>query len=113
MNFQLKTVVLKGANCWEKQKTVSKERGQHLGPELFFREHMLRSPLRTKDPEAASLFVLPAVFGLVLNGLCDCSAVSIMQNISHLLESSPYYRRGRGTDHLVVASDNMVRFALF
>ena len=79
---------------------------QH-GAEILWPLHLAQHPLRTQDPAKASTFVVAAYLGLNARGLCGGENAT-KRNVNFLtsfLEASPWYRRRKGSDHIMVLTD--------
>jgi len=74
-------------------------------------QRLKRSGRRTRDPEQADVFVIPFDYSLAKRADYDCRARGqnycppVMYDMAKkVLFSSPYYRRHKGIDHLVISS---------
>lgn len=112
-DFEATRLCKSGAELLTRAKALSFERAQHLGAALFLHQQLADDPMRTVDPEEASLFVVPSIFVLTASdwslphtaGLCDAPPVEVISKYTEDLLASPYYHRHKGKDHLLVQTD--------
>ena len=80
------------------------------GVEISWLKRLRHHPWRTKDPDEAMIFVIPAMFSTAVynvteNGFfCDKSPEYLSHKLYRAVHESPYYKRNWGQDHMVVIS---------
>lgn len=83
------------------------EHAQNMG-EVWIHQGLLRHPLRTKDPEKASLFYIPLYAAISsdsepLLGSLQCNGITHLERVDtamdYLEKESKYFMRFGGADH--------------
>mmetsp|Transcript_25889 Transcript_25889/g.72218 ORF Transcript_25889/g.72218 Transcript_25889/m.72218 type:complete len:461 (-) Transcript_25889:49-1431(-) len=74
--------------------------GSSLLPDVAMHHQMEKHPWRTWDPEAASLFFVPAYVSASVKGHCG-DHLENMASTARMLNESPYYKKHDGADHII------------
>lgn len=77
------------------------------GVEVSWMTHIRTHPWRVFNPSAASLFVIPALFGVAFldkNKMCNASVSVMSHALAQSLENNVWFHRHNGTDHVLVTT---------
>ena len=79
--------------------------------DYWFYKHALEHPLRTNNPDKASIFIVGGLLNLVMerHSYTECCIGSVchfdlFRQVEDMLLNSTWFKRSKGADHLVVAT---------
>jgi len=81
-----------------------KDRYAAKGAEALWIEQLVDHPWRTRDPETADLFVIPANFYAAHRGWCRKTPEEFLRTTSRTLEGSDWFHRSGGRDHVILST---------
>ena len=95
--------------CEGSDPRLPSDHAVHFESEYSAIRQLRDHPWRVFEPEEALIFVVPLMLGTASRGRCRLSHDQIAKKATTLLMNSEYFKRYKGSDHLLINTDWKVR----